>query len=208
MTAAVRAAVRPAAPTPIRFPPIARTRLDNGLRVWVDRRIAACPSSTATLVVARGTGDDPSDRHGLASLTGDLLDEGAGARDAIALAEAFGRLGTQLDIDVGPDATSLVGVRAVAGPAPDAGAHGRRCRPAPPRGRPTSRACASCASTGCGSSAGRPPPWPIARTSRRCSGRTPTDTAPWARRRRSDAITLDDARRFWRAHVRAGRTRP
>src|SRR5690606_31305155 len=36
-----------------------------------------------------------------------LLDEGAGARDAIALAEAFARAGTQLDIDVGPDAATL-----------------------------------------------------------------------------------------------------
>ncbi len=96
----------PGDPTPIHFPAIARTRLDNGLAVWSIAHRRA-PIATATLVVARGTGDDPSGRHGLASLTGDLLDEGAGTLDAIALAEAFGRLGTQLDIDVGPDATSL-----------------------------------------------------------------------------------------------------
>jgi predicted Zn-dependent peptidase len=57
--------------------------------------------------VARGTGDDPEDRYGLASLTGDLLDEGAGDRNAIQLADAFGALGTQLEVDVGPDATAL-----------------------------------------------------------------------------------------------------
>jgi predicted Zn-dependent peptidase len=99
---------RPSAgdPTPIRFPPIARARLDNGLGVWsIAHR--GVPVATATLVIARGTGDDPPDRHGLASLTGDLLDEGAGARDAIALAEAFARIGTQLGVDVGPDATVL-----------------------------------------------------------------------------------------------------
>lgn len=96
----------PGHPTPIHFPAIARTRLDHGLAVWgIAHRRA--PIATATLLLARGSGDDPIGRHGLASLTGDLLDEGAGARDAIALADAFGRLGTQLDVDVGPDATSL-----------------------------------------------------------------------------------------------------
>jgi predicted Zn-dependent peptidase len=96
----------PGHPTPIHFPAITRTRLDNGLGVWgIAHRRA--PIVTATLLLARGSGDDPIGRHGLASLTGDLLDEGAGTRDAIALADAFGRLGTQLDIDVGPDATSL-----------------------------------------------------------------------------------------------------
>ena len=96
----------PGHPTPIHFPAITRTRLDNGLGVWgIAHRRA--PIVTATLLLARGSGDDPIGRHGLASLTGDLLDEGAGTRDAIALADAFGRHGTQLDIDVGPDATSL-----------------------------------------------------------------------------------------------------
>jgi predicted Zn-dependent peptidase len=65
------------------------------------------PIATATLLIARGTGDDPPDRHGLASLAGDLLDEGAAGRDAIQLAEAFAALGTQLEVDVGPDATAL-----------------------------------------------------------------------------------------------------
>ncbi len=94
------------AATPVRFPSIVRERFDNGLRVWTIP-YGAIPVATATLVVGRGTGDDPADRHGLASLTGDLLDEGAGDLDAIALAEAFARLGTQLDIDVGPDATTV-----------------------------------------------------------------------------------------------------
>jgi zinc protease len=35
------------------------------------------------------------------------VDEGAGTRDAIELADAFSRLGARLDIDVGPDATTL-----------------------------------------------------------------------------------------------------
>lgn len=99
---------RPAAgaATPVRFPVIVRERLDNGLRIWTVP-YGAIPVANATLVIARGTGDDPAHLHGLASLTGDLLDEGAGDFDAITLAEAFARLGTQLDVDVGPDATTL-----------------------------------------------------------------------------------------------------
>ncbi|MEO8484323.1 MAG: pitrilysin family protein [Acidobacteriota bacterium] len=96
----------PGDPTAIRFPPIARGRLDNGLSVWTIPYRGA-PVASATLVLSRGTGDDPAPLPGLASLTGDLLDEGAGSRDAIVLADAFGQLGTQLDIDVGPDATTL-----------------------------------------------------------------------------------------------------
>ncbi len=96
----------PGASTAVRFPPIAREVLDSGLSVWSVPR-ASSAVVTMLLVVARGTSDDPADRHGLASLTGDLLDEGAGSRDAIELAEAFARLGSQLEIDVGPDATTL-----------------------------------------------------------------------------------------------------
>lgn len=99
---------RPAAgaATPVRFPRIARERLDNGLRVWTIP-YGAIPVASVTLLIARGTGDDPARLHGLASLTGDLLDEGAGDLDAIGLAEAFARVGAQLDIDVGPDTTTV-----------------------------------------------------------------------------------------------------
>lgn len=99
---------RPAAgaAAPVRFPPIVRERLDNGLQIWTIP-YGTIPVANVALVVARGTGDDPSNLHGLASLTGDLLDEGAGDLDAIGVGEAFARIGTHLDIDVGPDATVL-----------------------------------------------------------------------------------------------------
>lgn len=94
------------AATPVHFPEILRSRLENGLNVWTIPR-PTVPLVTAMLVLPRGTADDPADRHGLASLTGDLLDEGAGTLDAIELAEAFAAIGTQLEIDVGPDATAI-----------------------------------------------------------------------------------------------------
>jgi predicted Zn-dependent peptidase len=96
----------PGEATPVRFPRITRAQLDNGLRVWTIP-FGAIPVATVTLAIARGTGEDPPHQHGLASLTGDLLDEGAGDLDAIELAEAFARIGTQLDIDVGPDVMTV-----------------------------------------------------------------------------------------------------
>jgi hypothetical protein len=96
----------PDASTPVRFPPVVSDTLDNGLTVRLIPQ-QTVPVVTLALVLQRGTSDDPPDRHGLASLTGDLLDEGAGSRDAIEVAEAFGRLGAELDLDVGPDATTL-----------------------------------------------------------------------------------------------------
>src|SRR5690606_17905079 len=94
------------APAPVRFPEITRSQPDTGLRVWTIR-YGTRPIATATLVVGRGTAHDPASQHGLASLTGDMLDEGAGTLDAIALADAFAKAGTQLAIDVGPDAMTL-----------------------------------------------------------------------------------------------------
>jgi predicted Zn-dependent peptidase len=96
----------PDASTPVRFPHMVRDTLGNGLAVRVIPQDTV-PVVTLALLLQRGTSDDPDGQHGLASLTGDLLDEGAGSRDAIEVAEAFGRLGAELDVDVGPDATSL-----------------------------------------------------------------------------------------------------
>ena len=92
--------------TPVRFPPIGTAELDNGVRVWTIAR-ASAPVVAALLVVDRGSAFDPIDRPGLAGLTADLMDEGAGDRDAIDLADAFARMGTYLEIEVGPDVTTF-----------------------------------------------------------------------------------------------------
>jgi zinc protease len=96
----------PGSSTPVRFPPTERETLPNGLSIRTIPQ-PTVPVVAAMLVLLRGTADDPADRHGLASLTGDLIDEGAGTRDAIELADAFARIGAELAIDVGPDATTL-----------------------------------------------------------------------------------------------------
>lgn len=92
--------------TPVRLPRISREELGSGLRIW-SLPWNALPVVTVALLIERGSAQDPDDRPGLASLTADLVDEGAGSRDAVELSEAFERLGTHLDVDAGQDTTSL-----------------------------------------------------------------------------------------------------
>ena len=88
------------------FPDIRRQTLRNGLRAWtVEHR--EVPVISAMLLVPVGAAADPPDRHGLAAITGDLLDEGCGDLDALALHDALARIGAQLDTEVGSDATLL-----------------------------------------------------------------------------------------------------
>jgi zinc protease len=94
------------APGPVRFPPIARAVLDNGLRVW-SLAHTTVPVATAQLVIRCGASADPSDRAGLAGVAADLLDEAAGPYDAIQLADAFARLGSQLVTEVGSDVVTF-----------------------------------------------------------------------------------------------------
>jgi predicted Zn-dependent peptidase len=89
-----------------RFPDIHRTVLASGLRVWTvpHRQV---PLVALLALVPVGASSDPPDRPGLAAITGDMLDEGAGDRSALEVHEALGRIGAQLDLEVGHDATVL-----------------------------------------------------------------------------------------------------
>ncbi|HEY2322793.1 MAG TPA: insulinase family protein, partial [Thermoanaerobaculia bacterium] len=83
------------APRPYHFPHIHRTTLDNGLHVLVAENHNA-PIVALRTIVKSGADHDVSDLAGLASITADLLDEGAGSRDTIKLAEDIGLLGGAL----------------------------------------------------------------------------------------------------------------
>ena len=89
-----------------KFPPIIKQRLANGLAVWCIEQ-HALPLVSFLLVVPAGSASDPDSLPGLASVTGDMLDEGSGARSAIEMHEAFARLGSHLDIEVAADATMI-----------------------------------------------------------------------------------------------------
>jgi predicted Zn-dependent peptidase len=88
------------------FPEVTRSALPNGLRVWTIRHVSI-PVATVMLLVRRGAADDPSGKEGLAAITVDMLDEGTGQLSSIDVHEALGRMGAQLDSDIGPDAALL-----------------------------------------------------------------------------------------------------
>jgi zinc protease len=92
--------------TSVRFPAITRDALASGLQVW-SIPWTSVPVVTVALLLESGAAEDPADRPGLASLAADLTDEGAGGRGAVALSDAFARLGTHLDVDAGQDITLL-----------------------------------------------------------------------------------------------------
>ncbi len=91
---------------PFIFPAIARTTLANGLRVWTVAH-QQVPLVSVLALVRVGASSDPAAQPGLAAIAGDMLDEGCGDRSALDVHEALGRIGAQLDIDVGHDATVI-----------------------------------------------------------------------------------------------------
>ena len=88
------------APTAIQF------RLSNGIEVVAVRRQVA-PMVALNLVLRTGADHDPAERAGLASLTAEMLDEGAGDRSALEIAEELERLGADLYLGVGRDGSQL-----------------------------------------------------------------------------------------------------
>ena len=94
----------PSAPRPYQFPKITRTTLPNGLRILVSENHNA-PLVSLRALVRSGADHDTVESAGLASITADMLDEGAGTRDAIALAEDIGILGAALGTGADWDAS-------------------------------------------------------------------------------------------------------
>jgi len=98
------AAPPPGPPRPYHFPDVTRKTLGNGLRILVAENHAA-PLLSVRALVRSGADHDAAEVAGLASLTADLLDEGAGDRDTVRLAEDLGLLGASLGTGADWDAT-------------------------------------------------------------------------------------------------------
>jgi len=94
--------------TPI-VPPdhLHRAALENGLHVLIleDPRL---PRVVLGMAFRRGESSVPPETAGLASFTADLMERGAGDRDALAMAEATDRLGASLSVAAGWDSLTVV----------------------------------------------------------------------------------------------------
>lgn len=94
----------PGAPPDVVLPAVQKSTLGNGLPVWIveQRKVPV----VRVLLVARAGGDtDPAGRFGVASMMASMMQEGAGARDSLALADAVDFLGASLDVRSGIDSS-------------------------------------------------------------------------------------------------------
>lgn len=88
---------KPALPAPPPYTPpvpVAYERA-NGMTVWLVER-HALPIVSMQIVVPAGASRDPAGKGGLAAVTANMLDEGAGARGALEIARDVDRLGATL----------------------------------------------------------------------------------------------------------------
>jgi zinc protease len=83
-----------------------RSELPNGLRVIVleDRRL---PRVAFGVTLRRGAGSEAPREAGLAIFLAELMERGAGDRDALALAQAVDQLGASLSVSSGWDSTTV-----------------------------------------------------------------------------------------------------
>jgi zinc protease len=90
----------------VRLPTIQKTKLSNGLPVWIVE-MHKVPVVQVNLVVLTGSVDDPAGKYGIGSLTAAMLQDGAGTRSALDIADAVDFLGAELDTGVGIDTTGV-----------------------------------------------------------------------------------------------------
>lgn len=93
-------------PPELRVPPIQHLKLSNGLPVVLVEK-KQVPLVDIVLQINAGSGMDPADKTGLASLTLAMLDEGAGARSAMQIADEIDYLGASLGTGAGYHTSSI-----------------------------------------------------------------------------------------------------
>jgi predicted Zn-dependent peptidase len=94
------------APPQLNLAPIQKRMLSNGLPVWLIEAHEV-PLVQINLVIKAGAGDDPAGKYGVASLTAAMLDEGAGKRTALQIADEVEFLGATLTTSSSFDASAV-----------------------------------------------------------------------------------------------------
>jgi len=107
----VDAAWRNEAPKPgpagaLHLPGPEKFKLSNGLTVLYNER-PGLPLVAANLVLRAGSGVNPVDRPGLASMTARMLQQGTATRNALQIADRAAELGATLNSGAGTDTTSV-----------------------------------------------------------------------------------------------------
>jgi predicted Zn-dependent peptidase len=97
---------QPGPPPTLKLPAIQKRQLSNGLPVWIVERHGV-PVVQINLVVLHGSTDDPAGKFGLTSLMTAMLEEGAGSRSALQIADAIDFLGADLGTGSTFDASAI-----------------------------------------------------------------------------------------------------
>lgn len=97
----------PIGPAPaLTLPAIQKHQLSNGLAVWMVEHHEV-PLAQVNLIVRSGSAADPIGKYGVGSLTTAMLDEGAGSRSALDLADAIEFLGANLSTGSSFDSSAV-----------------------------------------------------------------------------------------------------
>jgi predicted Zn-dependent peptidase len=92
--------------TPLKLPSIEKFQLSNGIPVLLIE-LHKVPLVQVNVVVRAGAAADPKAKTGVASLTAEMLDRGAGGRSALELSDAVDHLGADLGAAAGWDAMTI-----------------------------------------------------------------------------------------------------
>jgi zinc protease len=83
-------------------------KLPNGVEVTLVP-YGAIPKVAVTTIIRTGSVDEPAEKVWLADLTGNMLKEGTSARSAAQIAQQSAEMGGSVNVNVGPDTTTITG---------------------------------------------------------------------------------------------------
>ena len=90
----------------LKQPPIQKQKLSNGLPVWIVEQHEV-PLAQVNLIIRSGSAADPIGKYGVGSLTAAMLDEGAGSRSSLQLADDLEFLAANLSTSSSFDASAI-----------------------------------------------------------------------------------------------------
>lgn len=95
---------QPGPPPELHLPQIQKRQLSNGLPVWLVE-LHEVPVAQVNLLVRSGGADDGQRRFGQANMTAAMLEQGAGSRNALQIADEVDYLGADLSAASGMDSS-------------------------------------------------------------------------------------------------------
>ena len=90
----------------LKLPTIQKRQLSNGLPVWIVE-MHEVPVVQVNLLILSGSADDPAGRYGVGNLAVAALEEGAGSRTALEIADAIDFLGADLSATAAIDSSAV-----------------------------------------------------------------------------------------------------